>query len=357
MKHKRNTFTTVMTALHTGVDMALIAEERPVFEPQQPTSIRYRPQVKAVLDALSTRSGISLSELTNIILEDTFRTTFFPIEHQVTSIYERFNFLMDTHGLDAASIAALLARWNVKLSVLESRSRTLDHLSKELLETVAGWFRVNADWLRGYSDRQAPQEFTMSTSNRTRKLYSLRSLYEDERDDNESTEKLLTEICRHFMFGQLSEQPDEPGRVPGKPNEVIFWCATSDNQEECGILVREWRQVNGVMFETVYSWDSVLFFACRSMFIQLLRFCRHASTEKHLTYRTVKLDTRSERLLWKGRIMPRIVLDEARPDVWDVTKLMDEGDDDSTWRRIWDDLEQYTPAAMNIQDESVTGNI
>ncbi|HCQ8421747.1 TPA: hypothetical protein OME38_003939 [Klebsiella oxytoca] len=337
MKYKHNTFTSIMTALQTSVDMALVKDKSVSQEPQQPTSIRYRPQVREVLDALSDSTGISLSELTNIILEESFRTTWFPLEHQVTSIWQRFQFLMDVHGLNTLDVAALLTRWNVKLSVLESRERTLDHLSSELLKTVATWFRVSPDWLRGYGNNQCPQDFSLSLDGKYG--HSLRELYTKRTCDQEKASGvLLRSMCRHCLFSVPDDVKDEAERVPGKVNEIIFWRCPDEHLTECGVLVREWRRVNGVVFETVYSWDSALFATCRKLIIQLLRFCRHASENQCLTYRTATLDTRSANLLCRGRIMPRVVLDEARQSAWDVAELMDAGDDDGTWRKIWDAL-------------------
>ncbi|HBM3184931.1 TPA: hypothetical protein LVM22_001196 [Klebsiella oxytoca] len=337
MKYKHNTFTSVMTALQTSVDMSLAEEKTLVQEPQQPTSIRYRPQVREILDALSASTGISISELTNIILEESFRATWFRMEHQVTSIWQRFQFMMDVHGLNAIDVAALLARWNVKLSVLESRSRTIDHFTAELLDTVAVWFRVNPEWLRGYSENQCPQYFSFSPDENGGHSRSLHELYTT-RSQEVVSGALLRSMCRHCLFSVLDGTKDDAGRVSGKVNEVIFWRCPDEHLTQCGVLVREWRQVNGVMFETVHSWDSALLSACRKLIIQLLRFCRYASDNQSLTYRSVVLDARSANLLYHGRIMPRVVLDEARQSAWDVAKLTNPGDDDTTWRKIWEEL-------------------
>nr|UKE82783.1 hypothetical protein KXZ65_15705 [Pectobacterium sp. PL152] len=79
MKIANSTFTSIMAGMLINVDADMLREEAESSKglPLQPTSIRYRPKVKAVLDVLSERMGITASEVTNIMLDGLFRSAFF----------------------------------------------------------------------------------------------------------------------------------------------------------------------------------------------------------------------------------------------------------------------------------------
>ncbi|MEI7307115.1 hypothetical protein [Pectobacterium atrosepticum] len=115
-----------------------------------PVSVRFRPGTKDLLDVMSIRLGISLSELTNMIVESTLRETFLPFNHAASSVIDRFELLMHAHELNLTDIADLLAPWNIRLSVLQDRSRTMDYLTTPLLIQLACWFFASKEWMLGH---------------------------------------------------------------------------------------------------------------------------------------------------------------------------------------------------------------
>lgn len=114
-----------------------------------PLAVRFKPGVRDFITLMSPKLGISASEFINILIEGVIRETLAPYQVQATHVLERFQLLMDAHELRITDIATLLSPWNIGLSVLENRERTMDYLSGPLLSVIADWFCVSEGWLKG----------------------------------------------------------------------------------------------------------------------------------------------------------------------------------------------------------------
>ncbi len=121
-----------------------------------PIAIRFKPAVRTFITQVCERLGISSAELVNILIEGVMRETLEPRQATITRIPERFWLLMDEHGLSVSDVASLLANWNIGLSILESRARTMDYLTGPLLTQLADGFCVNPEWLKGSAVNPAP---------------------------------------------------------------------------------------------------------------------------------------------------------------------------------------------------------
>lgn len=115
----------------------------------QTTSLRMRPGTRQLIDELSGKIGVSQSELLNLVIEGSLHDIFLPFSNTALSIIDRFEVLMQAHELAPTDIAELLSSWNVRVSVLQDRERTMDYLSTPLLQALAQWFFVSPDWLLG----------------------------------------------------------------------------------------------------------------------------------------------------------------------------------------------------------------
>ncbi|WP_338628102.1 hypothetical protein [Enterobacter sp. JJBC] len=118
-----------------------------------PVAIRFKPAVRDFVTLVSGRLGISSAELVNILVEGIMRETLIPRQAAISHIHERFWLLMDEHRLSVLDVARLLSDWNIGLSVLESRERTMDYLTAPLLKQLSQWFYVSARWLEGRDTR------------------------------------------------------------------------------------------------------------------------------------------------------------------------------------------------------------
>lgn len=118
-----------------------------------PVAIRFKPAVRDFVTLVSGRLGISSAELVNILVEGIMRETLIPQQAAITHIHERFWLLMDEHQLSALDVARLLSDWNIGMSVLESRERTMDYLTAPLLKQLSEWFCVRPQWLEGSDTR------------------------------------------------------------------------------------------------------------------------------------------------------------------------------------------------------------
>lgn len=148
-----NSLTAIFTSLLAlpDLDRNRIAEllQRNDKKPMQTTSLRMRPGTRQLIDELSGKIGVSQSELLNLVIEGSLRDIFLPFSNTALSIIDRFEVLMQAHELDPTDIAELLSSWNVRVSVLQDRERTMDYLSTPLLQALAQWFFVSPDWLLG----------------------------------------------------------------------------------------------------------------------------------------------------------------------------------------------------------------
>lgn len=118
--------------------------------PLQTTTLRIRPGTLQLLQELCGRLGVSQSELMNMILEGSLRDIFLSFSSSAASIVDRFEVLMQAHELPPTDIAQLLSPWNIRLSVLQDRERTVDYLTTSLLQELASLFYVSRNWLLGY---------------------------------------------------------------------------------------------------------------------------------------------------------------------------------------------------------------
>lgn len=148
-----NSLTAIFTSLLAlpDLDRNMISEllARNDKKPMQTTSLRMRPGTRQLIDELSARIGVSQSELMNMIIEGSLRDVFLPFSHTALSVIDRFEVLMQAHSLDPTDIAELLSSWNIRVSVLQDRERTMDYLSTPLLQELAQWFYVSPHWLLG----------------------------------------------------------------------------------------------------------------------------------------------------------------------------------------------------------------
>jgi len=112
-----------------------------------PLAVRFKPGIREYITLASAKLGISASEFINILIEGVIRETLSPFQTRATQVVERFQLLMDAHGLNITDVATLLSPWNIGLSVLESRERTMDYLTDPLLSEIAEWFSINKSWL------------------------------------------------------------------------------------------------------------------------------------------------------------------------------------------------------------------
>jgi transcriptional regulator with XRE-family HTH domain len=114
-----------------------------------PLAVRFKPAVREYIRQVSTKLGVSASEFINMLIEGVIRETLSPFQTKATQVFERFQLVMDAHGLSITDIATLLSPRNIGLSVLENRERTLDYLTSEVIAELAEWFGVSENWLRG----------------------------------------------------------------------------------------------------------------------------------------------------------------------------------------------------------------
>jgi len=146
-----------MNATYTALIALLRSGEIHIREPDNTPaagnqfSVRIRPESRMFLDSCAERLGISRAALFGLCIDGVVAEAREHVAGRVASLYERFCLLMDAQGLNIVDQAQLLAPWGIRASVLASQERTLDLLSKPVLQQLADWFDVDINWLLGES--------------------------------------------------------------------------------------------------------------------------------------------------------------------------------------------------------------
>ncbi|ECA1950157.1 hypothetical protein EJH27_01630 [Salmonella enterica subsp. enterica serovar Virchow] len=143
------TYTALIALLRSGEIQPEKADNTPIAGNQ--FSVRINPESRLFLDACAERLGVSRAALFGLCIDGIVAEARERVADRAGSVYERFCLLMDAHGLNVVDQARLLAPWGIRASVLASQDRTLDLLSKPLLQQLAAWFDVDLNWLLGES--------------------------------------------------------------------------------------------------------------------------------------------------------------------------------------------------------------
>lgn len=222
----RLNITSILNRMATGRDeemeqlLAQLSEGKKTAG--SPLAIRFKPAVREFITLVSGRLGISSAELVNALVEGIMRETLTPRQASVTRIPERFWLLMDEHKLSATDVARLLSDWNINLSVLESRERTMNYLTSPLLNKLSEWFYISVAWLEGTSSR--PVHITVFND----WFHAARVLSKRIRETD--SENMLTRPDIFFV-----REMD----IPGGAEEDIF------------LFIRRYRTINNTTVRTV----------------------------------------------------------------------------------------------------------
>lgn len=239
----------------------------------QTTSLRMRPGTRQLIDELSGRIGVSQSELLNLVIEGSLRDIFLPFSNAALSIIDRFEVLMQAHELDPTDIAELLSAWNVRVSVLQDRERTMDYLSTPLLLALAQCFFVSPDWLLG---RKVPV--------------------------------VDTTLARHHW--PLTEAALQKMIIPSDENNndsVIFWTTGHTGEEE-------YQERTGILIKKKMSSAQMTYFPVLSIIPRVLddeqKYWKERLLREHAATGTLRAVTASRGLstaLEQGITLPALI--------------------------------------------------
>ncbi|EJG2388461.1 conjugal transfer protein TraE [Kluyvera ascorbata] len=119
---------------------------------KETTTIRFKPQTRAYLQAQSETLGISVSQLLNIIVEGVVNIETAPQTNQIDTHYDRLMLLFEIHGISPLDISRMLSKFGITLSKLKYRDVILDAMNPDILKEISGWFGVEESWLLGKSE-------------------------------------------------------------------------------------------------------------------------------------------------------------------------------------------------------------
>ncbi|WZX55896.1 conjugal transfer protein TraE (plasmid) [Salmonella enterica subsp. diarizonae serovar 58:r:z53] len=261
-----------MTMTTTGIagtlipvlDTAVVAEllNNGYHKASGPLPVRYRQGVKDVLELISEHIGISLSELTCILVEDALRGMFLPLSAAAGSVASRVMQLIQTHSMTPPELAQLLSPWNIRLSVLQDPVKMIDYLSPQLLNNLAKWFHINPDWLSGSVNTPV----------------ALSGCWPE------------TQEALHALM------------LDSNNAEVIIWHCELPAGEYHGILLRQRISVNSVTIYPVLSLPPVNSTDDRSLWINHIPESRYTVQVRKVSMKPWQVD-----LIINGRIFPAVL--------------------------------------------------
>ncbi|QWA10471.1 hypothetical protein GTU79_25245 [Sodalis ligni] len=282
------TFTAVMARIYAGQEdesvAALLHAAGDGRKSHDPLALRLKPGVREFVVRQSAGLGISASGLINLILEGVIREMLLPFENQASHVYERFQLLMEAHGLGITEVATLLAPFNIRLGVLEDRARTLDYLNEETLDCIAGWFNIDADWLKAKT--AAPVNLALSAHRWRDNLdHAAKSLLSADSGDIK-TDVYFFRSSQHSLLN----------------NNI-------DNDHHVGLYVLRRKSINGVSINTVRLFEQAPWSSeqARSQYRMLMGFCALAQTAGRLHLNTVALRPGQMMALRSGVTLPALI--------------------------------------------------
>ncbi len=281
------TFTAVMARLYTSQEeesvAALLRAAGDGHKSRDPLALRLKPGVREFIVRQSAGLGMSASGLINLILEGVIRETLLPFENQASHIYERFQLLMETHGLGITEVATLLAPFNIRLGVLEDRARTLDYLNGETLDRIADWFNIDADWLKAKTT--VPVNLALSTHQWRDNLdNAARSLLSTGNGDIK-TDVFFFRSARHSLLD-------------------------IDNEHHVGLYALCRKNINGLTVNTVRLYEQAPWSdeQVRIQYRMLMGFCAQAQAAGRLHLSTVALGPAQMAALRLGITLPALIV-------------------------------------------------
>lgn len=114
---------------------------------KETTTIRFKPQTRAYLQAQSEHLGISVSQLLNIIVEGVVNIETAPQTNQIDNMHDRLMLLFEIHGISPLDMSLMLSPFGITLSKLKYRDVVIDTIKPQMLKEISGWFGVEESWL------------------------------------------------------------------------------------------------------------------------------------------------------------------------------------------------------------------
>lgn len=249
-----------------------------------PLAVRFKPGIREYVTQVSAKLGISASEFINILIEGVIRETLSPFQSRATQVVERFQLVMDAHYLKITDIASLLSQWNIGLSVLESRERTMDYLTASLLSEIADWFGVNKAWLRGET------AFPVITPGNISDWHSISKKINKKIIDISDTQLPHIVLLRDYLAPPVHEHSFET---------LI------------GVCFIDFKIINDVRLRTVeYLGEQIPYGGHEQLFSDFLAYCGVLNKKGRAVITTSVADAPTLSLLSLGKVLPVMAIDK-----------------------------------------------
>ena len=253
-----------------------------------PLAVRFKPAVREYIRQVSTRLGISASEFINLLIEGVIRETLSPFQTKATKVFERFQLVMDAHGLDITDVATLLSPRNIGLSVLENRERTLDYLTGEVIAEISAWFGISENWLRG----EAPNPIVVPEDITSWQKLALRIKDKIAIIDS----GYLTEICLYR-------------------DDLTLPADRYSTDTEVGVCLHYPRKINGHCIRIAeYLGKQTIHGEHKHSFVDFMSFCGHILKNRQVNIQTQIISRNFFNLLSCGEILPVMMIDKINSE-------------------------------------------
>ncbi|WJV63534.1 hypothetical protein PCO86_05690 [Pectobacteriaceae bacterium CE70] len=265
-----------------------------------PLAVRFKPGIREYVTQVSAKLGISASEFINVLIEGVIRETLSPFQARATQVVERFQLLMDAHDLKITDVATLLSQWNIGLSVLENRERTMDYLTAPLLSEMADWFNVNKAWLRG--EVVTPG---IASGNIT-----------DWHSLSKQVDKKIAEISEAPLPQIILLRNNLVPPVDMRSHETLI-----------SVCLIQFKKINGIRLRTVeYLGEQIPYGEHEPFISDFLSYCGVLEKRGRASITTAVADAAILSLLSSGKVLPIMAVDKIlfskQLSVWQTEELM-----------------------------------
>lgn len=269
---------------------------------KETTTIRFKPQTRAYLQAQSENLGISVSQLLNIIVEGVINLETAPKTNEIDTLYDRLILLFEVHGISILDTSRMLSKFGITLSKLKSRDAVLDSITPDLLRDVSSWFGIEEGWLIGKKEDKYRENSGWYKNTEGMALY------------------LIEMLIRYRSVEVIAIKRD------GIPLDLAEALDDNSSRIDVGFILKYKVEINGVRFyKYEYSefqrWNYI---RCREHLKLMFMFMKELDNHHEgFNFRGCSLDDNTIEQLIRRKLFPSQIEDKLNNNSWHPYDLTD----------------------------------
>ncbi|EPR7483964.1 TPA: hypothetical protein ACGSTL_001274 [Vibrio parahaemolyticus] len=119
-------------------------------------TIRFKPAVRKFLDHQADHIGCSLQDLVSMTMTSVMKATENPVASELELTCSRFRQCFEAYGVNSFDIPEFIQTGELSRSQLMDDQTLIDALTDEIITEVASILNIEANWIKGATDRPIP---------------------------------------------------------------------------------------------------------------------------------------------------------------------------------------------------------